>query len=105
MWLPRPSGVYHPQGGTWLLAKALRDAGVGPGADVLEVRPGAGLRFGLVLANPVRARRPGCSRTRLQQRVEVGIDGRTVLDRLCTAPPDLLAPGRGLLTAHSALCE
>lgn len=42
MWLLRPYGVYRPQGDTWLLARALSQAGIRPGADVLEVGCGAG---------------------------------------------------------------
>ncbi len=42
MWLLRPPGVYRPQGDTWLLARALRTAGIGPGVAVLDVGCGTG---------------------------------------------------------------
>jgi release factor glutamine methyltransferase len=42
MWLFRPPGVYRPQGDTWLLASALRGAGIHPGAAVLDVGCGTG---------------------------------------------------------------
>jgi release factor glutamine methyltransferase len=38
----RPPGVYRPQGDTELLTEALRDAGIRPGARVLEVCTGTG---------------------------------------------------------------
>jgi len=42
MWLLRPPGVYRPQGDTWLLARALRFAGVRPDGAVLDVGCGSG---------------------------------------------------------------
>lgn len=42
MWLFRLPGVYRPQGDTWLLARALRSAGVAAGGAVLDVGCGAG---------------------------------------------------------------
>jgi release factor glutamine methyltransferase len=42
MLLMRPPGVYRPQGDTELLTQALRDAGIRPGARVLEVCTGTG---------------------------------------------------------------
>lgn len=42
MWLLRPYGVYRPQGDTWLLAAALRQAGIRPGGAVLDIGCGSG---------------------------------------------------------------
>jgi release factor glutamine methyltransferase len=43
MWLLRTPGVYRPQGDTWLLARALRFAGVRPGGAVLDIGCGTGV--------------------------------------------------------------
>ncbi|HEX2312488.1 MAG TPA: methyltransferase, partial [Thermomonospora sp.] len=43
MLILRPPGVYPPQGDTVLLADALREAGVPPGARVLDVCTGTGV--------------------------------------------------------------
>lgn len=42
VWLLRLPGVYRPQADTWLLAKALREAGIRPGAKVLDLGAGCG---------------------------------------------------------------
>lgn len=42
MRLLRTSAVYRPQGDTWLLARALGDAGIEPGSRVLDVGTGTG---------------------------------------------------------------
>lgn len=42
MLLLRPPGVYPPQSDTWLLARALRTAAIGPGARVLDLCTGTG---------------------------------------------------------------
>src|SRR4051794_27874452 len=43
MRLMRVPGVYRPQEDTWLLAGALRQAGVPPGARVLDLGTGSGV--------------------------------------------------------------
>lgn len=43
MWSLRPPGVYRPQNDTWLLAKAMRTAGLGPGTRVLDLCTGTGV--------------------------------------------------------------
>jgi release factor glutamine methyltransferase len=42
VWLFRPPGVYRPQADTWLLAQALVDAAIPPGARVLDLCTGTG---------------------------------------------------------------
>ncbi|MGW4110452.1 HemK2/MTQ2 family protein methyltransferase [Actinosynnema sp. NPDC004786] len=42
MWLWRPPGVYRPQEDTWLMARALEQAGMPRGARVLDVCTGTG---------------------------------------------------------------
>jgi release factor glutamine methyltransferase len=72
--------------------------------DLLARTTGA---FDLIVANPpyvpcatgMPARH---SRTRAW---DAGVDGRLVLDRLCTAIPARLRPGGALLLVHSALCS
>jgi release factor glutamine methyltransferase len=61
--------------------------------------------FDLVLANPPYV--PGRSREpRGRHRAwDAGVDGRSVLDRLCANAPLLLAPGGTLLVVHSGLCD
>ncbi|HEX5568390.1 MAG TPA: HemK2/MTQ2 family protein methyltransferase [Streptomyces sp.] len=43
MLLLRPPGVYAPQADTWLLRQALHDAGLAPGARVLDLCTGTGV--------------------------------------------------------------
>lgn len=42
MSLTRPPGVYRPQDDTWLLVDALTEAGIAPGAAVLDIGCGTG---------------------------------------------------------------
>lgn len=68
--------------------------------------PVADRRFDLVVSNPpyvpaATARLPRHSRARCW---DGGIDGRTVLDRICAGAPGVLADGGRILLVHSALC-
>ncbi|MFD8208799.1 HemK2/MTQ2 family protein methyltransferase [Streptomyces sp. NPDC059695] len=63
-------------------------------------------RFDLVVANPPyvpspRARPPSHGPERAW---DAGPDGRTVIDRICSAAPALLRPGGVLLLVHSGMC-
>ncbi|MCX4546816.1 HemK2/MTQ2 family protein methyltransferase [Streptomyces sp. NBC_01565] len=63
-------------------------------------------RFDLVVANPPyvpapQARLPSHGPERAW---DAGLDGRTVIDRICSAAPALLSPGGILLMVHSAMC-
>jgi release factor glutamine methyltransferase len=154
--LTRPPGVYRPQHDTWLLADALNEAGITPGADVLDIGCGtgalsiaaartgprsitavdvcrravwaarintalrgiraevhhgdafeivAGRTFDLVLANPPYVPgKDGLPRGR-HRAWDAGLDGRSLLDRLCANAPLLLAEGGTLLIVHSGLCD
>lgn len=70
--------------------------------DLLE--PVAGGTFDLVLSNPPYVPCDGARTPRHSARWDGGEDGRDVVDRLCAAVPDRLAPGGVLLMVHSALC-
>ena len=73
--------------------------------DFGECAAGQG-RFDLVTANPPYVPSRGAAvRARGMARAwDAGPRGRDVLDRLCAAMPELLAPGGTLLLVHSALC-
>lgn len=72
--------------------------------DLLE--PVAGELFDVVLANPPYVVSPGPPPRRGAARAwDAGADGRRLVDRVCTAAPDCLAPGGMLLIVHSALCD
>lgn len=65
-----------------------------------------GRRFDLILANPPyvpspRARLPSHGPERAW---DAGLDGRTVIDRICSSAPALLRPGGVLLMVHSHMC-
>ncbi|MFV9456748.1 HemK2/MTQ2 family protein methyltransferase [Rhodococcus sp. NM-2] len=88
---------------TWLNAKLhRRTIRVVRGDLVDSVRT---LRFDVVVANPPYAPatndgRPGRV---LARAWDAGVDGRAVLDRICSETPDLLAPGGTLLLVQSTL--
>jgi release factor glutamine methyltransferase len=59
--------------------------------------------FDLVLSNPPYVPCDGARTPRHSARWDGGEDGRRVVDRLCAAVPDRLAPGGVLLMVHSAM--
>jgi release factor glutamine methyltransferase len=69
--------------------------------------PVAGRRFGLVVANPpyVPAATAALPRHRKARCWDAGPDGRALLDRICAAVPDVLAPDGDVLIVHSAVCD
>ncbi|MFD7666512.1 HemK2/MTQ2 family protein methyltransferase [Streptomyces sp. NPDC059788] len=71
------------------------------------LRPVAGRRFDLVLANPpyVPCPAPVPPRGGRARAWDAGPDGRAVVDRLCAGAPALLAPDGVLLLVHSAVCD
>jgi release factor glutamine methyltransferase len=73
--------------------------------DLFE--PVAGQRFDLIVANPpyVPAVTNGLRRHRISRCRNGGVDGRAVLDRLCTGAPELLSPQGMMLVVHSAVCD
>lgn len=64
-----------------------------------------GRTFGLIISNPPYV--PGVAgRPRGRHRAwDAGLDGRSVLNRLCANAPLLLEPGGTLLVVHSGLCD
>jgi release factor glutamine methyltransferase len=69
--------------------------------------PVAGRHFDLILANPpyVPAATNILPRHRISRCWDGGLDGRAVLDRVCTEGPALLAPDGMMLLVHSAVCD
>jgi release factor glutamine methyltransferase len=69
--------------------------------------PVAGERYDLILANPpyVPAATNTLSRHRITRCWDAGLDGRAVLDRICTEGPALLAPDGIMLLVHSTVCD
>ncbi|MFJ9037241.1 HemK2/MTQ2 family protein methyltransferase [Streptomyces sp. NPDC102406] len=63
--------------------------------------------FDLVVSNPpyVPAPSPCLPRRGPARAWDGGLDGRTVVDRVCDAAPRALRPGGTLLMVHSALCD
>jgi len=69
--------------------------------------PVAGQHFDLIMANPPYV--PAATNVLLRHRItrcwDGGLDGRAVLDRICTEGPALLAPDGMMLLVHSAVCD
>jgi release factor glutamine methyltransferase len=63
--------------------------------------------FDLILANPpyVPAATNVLPRHRITRCWDGGLDGRAVLDRICTEGPALLTPEGMMLLVHSAVCD
>lgn len=63
-------------------------------------------RFDIILSNPPYVPAPDAAPPRrgAARAWDAGLDGRALLDRVCTEAPRYLAPGGSLLLVHSALC-
>ncbi len=70
------------------------------------IQPVLDERFDVIVSNPpyVPAAHEWLPRRGLDRAYDGGIDGRAVLDRVCTEAPKLLAPGGVFLVVHSSLC-
>ncbi|MDQ3827038.1 MAG: methyltransferase [Actinomycetota bacterium] len=90
---------------TWLNCRIHRVQCTVRRGDLFE--PVAGQRFDLILANPpyVPAATNRISRHRISRCWDGGVDGRAVLDRLCTGAPALLSPEGMMLIVHSTVCD
>ena len=68
--------------------------------------PVAGRRFDLIMANPpyVPAETATLPRFGVARCWDAGIDGRTILDRICDGAAERLTPGGVLLLVHSSVC-
>jgi release factor glutamine methyltransferase len=68
--------------------------------------PVAGERFDVIVSNPpyVPAQDDELPARGPQRAWDAGTDGRTLLDRICTAAPAHLRPGGFLLLVHSSIC-
>lgn len=68
--------------------------------------PVTGQHFDLIMANPpyVPAATSVLPRHRIARCWDGGLDGRAVLDRICSEGPALLAPEGMMLLVHSAVC-
>ena len=66
-----------------------------------------GGRFGLVVSNPpyVPAATAALPRHGKARCWDAGPDGRALLDRICAAVPDVLAPDGTVLLVHSSVCD
>jgi release factor glutamine methyltransferase len=89
----------------WLNSRLHRVACTVYRGDLCE--PVAGQSFDLIVANPpyVPAATDVLPRHRISRCWDGGLDGRIILDRICTEGPDLLAPGGKMLLVHSAVCD
>jgi release factor glutamine methyltransferase len=89
---------------TWLNSRLHRVACTVHRGDLFE--PVAGQYFDLILANPpyVPAATNRLPRHQITRCWDGGLDGRAVLDRICTEGPALLAPEGVMLLVHSAVC-
>lgn len=69
--------------------------------------PVADQAFDLIVANPpyVPSATDVLPRHRISRCWNGGLDGRVILDRICTEGPDLLAPEGMMLLVHSAVCD
>jgi release factor glutamine methyltransferase len=69
--------------------------------------PVANRRFDLIMANPpyVPAATSTLPRHGVARCWDGGLNGRAVVDRICTEGPSLLTPGGMLLLVHSAICD
>jgi release factor glutamine methyltransferase len=69
--------------------------------------PVAGHHFDLIMANPpyVPTTTTILPRHRITRCWDGGLDGRAVLDRICTEGPALLTPEGMMLLVHSAVCD
>jgi release factor glutamine methyltransferase len=68
--------------------------------------PVAGRRFDLIMANPpyVPAATAALPRFGVARCWDAGLDGRTLLDRICDDAAERLTPGGILLLVHSSVC-
>ncbi len=89
----------------WLNARLHRVQCTVHHGDLFE--PVTGERFDLILANPpyVPAATSMLPRHRITRCWDAGLNGRAVLDRICTGGSALLAPGGLMLLVHSAVCD
>lgn len=65
----------------------------------------AGRTFDLIVSNPPYVPGRGEEPRGRHRAWDAGVDGRSLLDRLCANAPLLLAPGGTLLVVHSGLCD
>jgi len=89
----------------WLNSRLHRVACTVRRGDLCE--PVAGQYFDLIVANPpyVPAATDLLARHRISRCWDGGLDGRVVLDRICTEGPALLAPGGTMLVVHTTICD